>query len=72
MVETAAAGTPERVGHAHLVGNPALGLTMGTWGFFVDFAAVALYGPAAKYFQDQMRFSSTPTTCPTKRCASAG
>jgi NNP family nitrate/nitrite transporter-like MFS transporter len=27
---------------------------MGTWGFFVGFAAVALYGPAAKYFQDQM------------------
>jgi NNP family nitrate/nitrite transporter-like MFS transporter len=27
---------------------------MGTWGFFVGFAAVALYGPAAKYFQEQM------------------
>jgi NNP family nitrate/nitrite transporter-like MFS transporter len=27
---------------------------MGTWGFFVGFAAVALYGPAAKYFQDKM------------------
>lgn len=30
------------------------GLVMGTWGFFVGFAAVALYGPAAKYFQEQM------------------
>ncbi|MDE2167562.1 MAG: MFS transporter [Alphaproteobacteria bacterium] len=28
---------------------------MGTWGFFVGFAAVALYGPAAKYFQSQMQ-----------------
>jgi MFS transporter, NNP family, nitrate/nitrite transporter len=37
-----------------LSGSPALGLTMGTWGFFVGFAAVALYGPAAKYFQQQM------------------
>ncbi|MFI5022655.1 MAG: nitrate/nitrite transporter [Alphaproteobacteria bacterium] len=40
-----------------LSGSPALGLTMGTWGFFVGFAAVALYGPAAKYFQDQMQLS---------------
>ena len=40
-----------------LAGSPALGLTMGTWGFFVGFAAVALYGPAAKYFQDQMQLS---------------
>lgn len=38
-----------------LSGNPTLGLTMGTWGFFVGFAAVALYGPAAKYFQEQMQ-----------------
>lgn len=37
-----------------LKGSPNLGLAMGTWGFFVGFAAVALYGPAAKYFQDQM------------------
>ncbi len=40
--------------HYQLSGSPALGLTMGTWGFFVGFAAVALYGPAAKYFQQQM------------------
>ena len=37
-----------------LSGSPASGLAMGTWGFFVGFAAVALYGPAAKYFQQQM------------------
>jgi MFS transporter, NNP family, nitrate/nitrite transporter len=37
-----------------LSGTPTTGLVMGTWGFFVGFAAVALYGPAAKYFQEQM------------------
>lgn len=37
-----------------LSGSPTAGLAMGTWGFFIGFAAVALYGPAAKYFQDQM------------------
>lgn len=37
-----------------LSGSPTLGLAMGTWGFFVGFAAVALYGPAAAYFQQQM------------------
>ena len=46
--------TAETSGHYHLAGSPAAGLTMGTWGFFVGFAAVALYGPAAKYFQEQM------------------
>jgi MFS transporter, NNP family, nitrate/nitrite transporter len=40
-----------------LKGTPASGLVMGTWGFFIGFAAVALYGPAAKYFQDQMHLS---------------
>jgi MFS transporter, NNP family, nitrate/nitrite transporter len=40
-----------------LSGNPTVGLTMGTWGFFIGFAAVALYGPAAKYFQGQMHLS---------------
>src|SRR5208283_5473507 len=44
----------ETSGRYRLYGSPAAGLTMGTWGFFVGFAAVALYGPAAKYFQDQM------------------
>ncbi len=38
-----------------LKGSPAQGLAMGTWGFFVGFAAVALYGPAAKFFQEQMQ-----------------
>lgn len=38
-----------------LTGTPAQGLALGTWGFFVGFAAVALYGPAAKYFQAQMQ-----------------
>lgn len=40
-----------------LTGSPASGLAMATWGFFVGFAAVALYGPAAKYFQEQMQLS---------------
>lgn len=35
-----------------LQGSPNRGLMMGTWGFFVGFAGVALYGPAAKYFQE--------------------
>lgn len=38
-----------------LAGTPMQGLVLGTWGFFVGFAAVALYGPAAKYFQEQMQ-----------------
>lgn len=33
---------------AKLKGSPALGLTMATFGFFVGFAAVSLYGPVAK------------------------
>ena len=40
-----------------LMGTPTAGLVMGTWGFFIGFAAVSLYGPAAKYFQDQMHLS---------------
>lgn len=40
-----------------LAGSPTSGLAMATWGFFVGFAAVALYGPAAKYFQEQMQLS---------------
>jgi MFS transporter, NNP family, nitrate/nitrite transporter len=38
-----------------LRGTPTAGLAMATWGFFIGFAAVALYGPAAKYFQEQMQ-----------------
>ncbi len=37
-----------------LKGSPTAGLVMATWGFFIGFAAVSLYGPAAKYFQEQM------------------
>ncbi|MDA8107964.1 MAG: MFS transporter [Betaproteobacteria bacterium] len=40
-----------------LEGNPKLGLVMATWGFFIGFAAVALYGPAAHYFQKGMQIS---------------
>jgi len=40
-----------------LSGTPTGGLVMGTWGFFIGFAAVALYGPAAAYFQVQMHLS---------------
>ncbi len=40
-----------------LYGTPATGLIMGTWGFFIGFAAVSLYGPAAIYFQEQMHLS---------------
>ncbi len=40
-----------------LRGTPATGLWMGTWGFFIGFAAVSLYGPAAHYFQDSMHVS---------------
>lgn len=53
MADTGGAGAQPRE-HYHFTGSPARGLTMGTWGFFVGFAAVALYGPAAKYFQQQM------------------
>ncbi len=40
-----------------LQGTPRGGLIMGTWGFFVGFAAVALYGPAAVFFQGHMHLS---------------
>lgn len=40
-----------------LRGTPAGGLWMGTWGFFIGFAAVSLYGPAAHYFQNSMHIS---------------
>jgi NNP family nitrate/nitrite transporter-like MFS transporter len=50
--ETAAAITQSGV-----LGNPRQGLIMGTWGFFIGFAAVALYGPAAHAFQQSMHLS---------------
>jgi len=40
-----------------LQGSPRQGLIMGTWGFFIGFAAVALYGPAAHAFQQSMQLS---------------
>ena len=40
-----------------LQGTPRLGLVMGTWGFFIGFAAVSLYGPAAHAFQQTMQLS---------------
>jgi len=43
--------------HYQLRGTPNGGLAMATWGFFIGFAAVALYGPAAHYFQDSMHIS---------------
>lgn len=43
--------------HYTLAGTPPGGLVMGTWGFFIGFAAVALYGPAAHNFQTSMGIS---------------
>jgi NNP family nitrate/nitrite transporter-like MFS transporter len=40
-----------------LKGNPTEGLIAATLGFFVGFAAVALYGPTAKEFKDVMGLS---------------
>jgi MFS transporter, NNP family, nitrate/nitrite transporter len=42
---------------AGLSGTPRQGLVMATWGFFIGFAAVALYGPAAHTFQQSMQLS---------------
>ena len=41
-----------------LHGTPPTGLAMGTLGFFIGFAAVSLYGPAARYFQSSMHLSA--------------
>ncbi|HEY4716707.1 MAG TPA: MFS transporter [bacterium] len=38
-------------------GSPELGVIAATFGFFVGFAAVSLYGPAAKNFKDIMGLS---------------
>ncbi|HET6347353.1 MAG TPA: MFS transporter [Myxococcota bacterium] len=40
-----------------IVGTPRRALALGTWGFFVGFAAVALYGPASHAFERQMGLS---------------
>lgn len=45
------------VASAGLSGTPRQGLLMGTWGFFIGFAAVSLYGPAAHTFQQSMHLS---------------
>lgn len=45
------------VAQSGVLGNPRQGLIMGTWGFFIGFAAVALYGPAAHAFQQSMQLS---------------
>ena len=42
-----------------LKGDPREGLIAATLGFFVGFAAVALYGPTAKEFKDVMGLSGT-------------
>jgi len=55
MVEATTTRVGKLARASGLQGSPAMGLAMGTWGFFVGFAAVALYGPAAKFFQEQMQ-----------------
>ena len=40
-------------------GNPGQGLTGATTGFFIGFAAVALFGPTANLFNDVMKMSPT-------------
>ena len=37
--------------------NPTLGLVMATWGFFIGFAAVSLYGPVAKNLKEILGLS---------------
>jgi NNP family nitrate/nitrite transporter-like MFS transporter len=54
MDTTSQARSASSAASYRLLGNPTAGLVMGTFGFFIGFAAVSLYGPAAKYFQDQM------------------
>lgn len=48
---------PNPIARLGLRGSPRQGLAMGTWGFFIGFAAVALYGPAAHAFQLSMHLS---------------
>ena len=40
-----------------LKGDPIRGLAMATWGFFIGFAAVSLYGPVAKQFKASLELS---------------
>src|SRR5690349_18765042 len=48
---------PSGTMRGELRGSPRQGLIMATWGFFIGFAAVALYGPAAHAFQQSMQLS---------------
>jgi MFS transporter, NNP family, nitrate/nitrite transporter len=58
IIGAAAASEAGEAGKRHaLRGSPLQGLIMGTWGFFFGFAAVALYGPAARSFQQSMQLS---------------
>ena len=58
LVETTGANqAADAMARAGLRGTPQQGLVMGTWGFFIGFAAVALYGPAAHSFQQSMQLS---------------
>jgi NNP family nitrate/nitrite transporter-like MFS transporter len=52
-----APGAAAAIARAGVQGTPGQGLVMGTWGFFIGFAAVALYGPAAHTFQQSMQLS---------------
>jgi len=49
--------TADAMARARVKGNPRQGLVMATWGYFIGFAAVALYGPAAHAFQESMQLS---------------
>ncbi|MDZ4230338.1 MAG: MFS transporter [Dehalococcoidales bacterium] len=49
--------TGERDLREYLKGTPNKGLFSATLGFFIGFAAVALFGPTAKQFQDVMSLS---------------
>ena len=40
-----------------LKGDPVRGLAMATWGFFIGFAAVSLYGPVAKELKESLALS---------------
>ncbi len=55
--EKVAPPTAAALAQSGLQGTPRQGLIMGTWGFFIGFAAVALYGPAAHAFQQSMQLS---------------
>ncbi len=41
----------------HLKGNPGMGLVMATFGFFIGFAAVSLYGPVASKLKEVLGIS---------------